>query len=246
MLIYGHRGAKREAPENTLGGFAYAYSVGVRAFELDVHLSSDEQLVVIHDDTVDRTTNATGPVAAFTADALRGLDARAAFPNWPERMGVPTLATVLDAYGDRVRFAIEIKRDAVNILERVCALLVGMIAHYDIAARVTVSSFDRTALMIMHQLSPGLSRAFIGAYDTPWFLNTAIQLECTQIDVPLATGSVAVVREAHKHGLRVIGWPGNTPDDLRTLSLWGVDGITTDYPRNAYAFFDHSSDAGVE
>src|SRR5262245_48572737 len=90
-LIFGHRGAKGEAPENTLSGFSYARSVGVEAFELDVHLSADHELMVIHDATVDRTTNGNGPVAGFTAAELAALDARAGFAAWGVPVGVPRL-----------------------------------------------------------------------------------------------------------------------------------------------------------
>ena len=95
MIVFGHRGARGEAPENTLSGFGFALGLGVDGLELDVRLSADGQLVVIHDETVDRTTDAAGPVAAFRADQLARLDARGSCPEWPQRVGVPTLEQVL-------------------------------------------------------------------------------------------------------------------------------------------------------
>ena len=236
MLLFGHRGARGEAPENTLAGFAHALRAGVAAFELDVRLSADGQLVVIHDQTVDRTTDAAGPVSAYTAARLARLDARAAHPDWPERPGVPLLSEVLDGYAGRARLAIELKRDAPDRLERVCAAVVEHVERYRAAAGVTVTSFDPPALEIMRRLAPALPRALIGAYDTPAFLDTALRLECRQADVQLSRGSAEVVRRAQAHGLRVVGWLGNTAEELAALLAWGVDGITSDYPTRALAY----------
>ena len=236
MLVFGHRGARGEAPENTLAGFAHAYAAGVRAFELDVRLSADDQLVVIHDATVDRTTSATGAVSDLTADELARLDARAAFPTWAEPAGVPRLAEVLDDYAGRVRFAIEIKTDTPERLGRVATHLVAHVNQYGIAERTTITSFDPVALEIVRRLAPAVPRAFIGAFDTPSFLETALRLGCRQADMPVARSSAEMVRRAKLAGLRVVGWQGNTPENLETLLEWGVDGITSDYPTTALAY----------
>jgi glycerophosphoryl diester phosphodiesterase len=235
MLVFGHRGARGEAPENTLAGFAYTLRQGVLALELDVRLTADGELAVIHDATVDRTTDATGLVAAFTAAELSRLDARGGHPEWPAPVGVPRLAEVLDATAGRARLAIEIKTDAPEQLERLCAVLVERLRGRA-RSRVTVTSFDPAALEIMRRLAPALPRAFIGAYDTPATLETALRLECRQADVPVARGMVEVVRQAQAQGLRVVGWLGNTEQDLETLLRWGVDGITSDVPAWALAF----------
>jgi glycerophosphoryl diester phosphodiesterase len=235
VLIFGHRGARGEAPENTLAGFAHAIRQGVLALELDVRLSADDQLVVIHDATVDRTTDASGPVSAFTAAELARLDARGPYSEPSAPVGVPRLSEVLDAVAGRVRLAVEIKTDAPERLERVCAALVAPL--HDAAARggVAVTSFDPAALEMMRRLAPSLPRAYIGAYDTPAFLDTALRLECRQADIPLARGSAEVVREARAHGLRVVGWLGNTEPEIEALLEWRVEGITSDFPSRALA-----------
>src|SRR5690606_17261213 len=89
MQILGHRGAKGEAPENTLAGFAYAKQIGLDAIELDVRLTKDDQVVIMHDPTVDRTTNGQGAVGELTFAELHALDARADFPEWPAACSVP-------------------------------------------------------------------------------------------------------------------------------------------------------------
>ncbi len=90
MLIYGHRGARGEAPENTLAGFHRALAAGASRVELDLRLSSDEELVVIHDETVNRTTDGRGLVAHKSVAELARLDARRAGPDWPDPQSVPT------------------------------------------------------------------------------------------------------------------------------------------------------------
>jgi glycerophosphoryl diester phosphodiesterase len=234
VILVGHRGARGEAPENTIAGFAHARAVGVDRLELDVRLSADDRLVVVHDETVDRTTAATGPVAGFTAAELAGLDARGSCLDWPERVGIPTLDEVLEAIGG-CDLAIEVKRDAPARLERVCALLVGAIGRHGIADRVRVSSFEASALEAVRRLAPDLPRVYIARYDAPGDLETALALGCAQADVPLASGSADVVRAAHARGLGVCGWLGNTPEDVRALVAWGVDAITTDYPTTTRA-----------
>jgi glycerophosphoryl diester phosphodiesterase len=230
VIVFGHRGARGEAPENTLAGFDYARRVGVDGFELDVRLSADGQLVVMHDETVDRTTDATGRVSEFTADQLAQLDARRSYPVWPERVSVPTLEQVLDAFADLPRFEIEVKRDTPERLELVCAQLITIIARYDLAGRATVSSFDETALRIVRRLAPQLPRAYIGAYDELRYLTTAIDLGCAQADIPLASNAPELVREAQARGLVVTGWLGNSEEEVESLVAWNVDHITTDYP----------------
>ncbi|HEU5314635.1 MAG TPA: glycerophosphodiester phosphodiesterase family protein [Chloroflexota bacterium] len=233
MLVFGHRGARGEAPENTLEGFAYAVAHGTLALELDVRLTADRRLAVIHDATVDRTTNATGPVASFTAAELAKLDARAGVA-WPQPVRVPLLEDVLQAHGARLRLAIELKTDTPERLEQVCAALVSHLEAHRPRA-VTATSFDPAALEIMRRRAPHVPRAFIGAYDSSAFLETALRLECRQADVQLSRGSAAAVTQAQAAGLRVVGWPGNTAEHVHALLEWGVDGITSDYPGRTIA-----------
>src|SRR5262249_6403994 len=114
-------------------------------------------------------------------------DARAAFPDWAESAGVPRLIDVLDAFGDTQRFQIEIKTDAPDVLEVVARKLVELIARYNVAERVGISSFDPIALEIVRRIAPELPRAYIGRYDTPDFLATALSLECVGACIPHKT-----------------------------------------------------------
>lgn len=233
MNLFGHRGAKGEAPENTLAGFQYVRTLGIDAFELDVRLSADDQLVVMHDATVDRTTDGQGPVSSFGAEELAALDARAEHPGWPTRVGVPILAEVLAAIPDASQWELEIKSDAPERMERICRQLAVMVAQYGLRGRVMITSFDPVALQLMTAVAPELPRGFIARFDTPDHLETARTLGCARVGIPLATGSAEMTRAAQAAGLDVTGWPGNTHDGVRTLLGWGVDNITTDFPTMA-------------
>ncbi|MCC6867896.1 MAG: hypothetical protein IT522_03655 [Burkholderiales bacterium] len=230
MILYGHRGARNEAPENTLPGFRHALARGITSFEFDVHLSADDQLVVIHDPTVDRTTNGSGAIATMGVAELRRLDARSIFPQWPEPAWVPTLTEVLDLVAGADDMEIEIKTDRPPRLQRVAELVLAAIDRYGIADRVAVTSFDPVALEAVAQRAPGQRRGFIAKYETAEDLATAVRVGATQCAIPLKTGLPERVREAHAAGMRVTGWQGNTRDDVRTLLAWGVDAITSDYP----------------
>ncbi len=228
--IVGHRGARNEAPENTLPGFAHAVALGLNAIELDVHLSRDGNLVVIHDGTVNRTTDAEGPVGSFTAAELAALDARAVFPHWPERIGVPTLDQVLDLLGDMPVIQIEIKKDTVERMEQVADALLASIRRRDLGSRVIVSSFERRAVAAVGAIDAEQARAFIGRYDSVADLETALELGCTQADISLDHGSADMVLRAHDAGLRVVGYQCNSSEALAKCLDWEVDAATSDVP----------------
>jgi glycerophosphoryl diester phosphodiesterase len=239
--LYGHRGAAGEAPENTLAGFQYARQIGVRAFELDVRLSADKQLVVIHDATLERTTHTIGRVRDFTAVQLKTLDARGTCNSWPNPVGVPLLSDVLQAHRDLSAFQIEVKTDTPAALENICAQVIEQIEHFQIGPRTIVTSFDPIALAIMQKRAPRLRRGLIAPYNNPRDLDLALQLECRNVCIPLATSSGEMVRIACANGLEVTGWLGNTIADLETLVGWGVDGITSDLPSMAIPFLRQHS-----
>lgn len=230
VLLYGHRGAKGEAPENTAVGFRYARTLYLDGVQLDVRLSSDNELVVIHDETVNRTTNGRGRVSSMTAAKLAGLDARADFPAWPDVIGVPTLEDALDAASGIPRLAISIQPDEPQRLNRVCQKVVELLEHRWILDRVMILSTSAEALQQIEQLAPFLPRTRAGWFDTETDLDDAKQLRCRSIAVPLATCSTVLVEEAHAREMGVIGWQGNTAEDVKAFMAAGVDGLVTDFP----------------
>jgi glycerophosphoryl diester phosphodiesterase len=230
VLVFGHRGARAEAPENTVAGFRYARGIGLAAVEFDVRLTRDDRLVVVHDKTVDRTTDGTGTVAELTYERIATLDARGQFTGWPEPCRVPTLRETLEATADFEVVAIEVKADRPARLLRLIPKVVSEIRRQHADARVTLTSFDVTALALAREIAPELPRAYIGNWDTTAALTVARLLECQQADMQVSTASAEIVAAAHEAGLRVVGWPCNTEAEFQTLTDWGVDAVTTDVP----------------
>lgn len=230
VIIYGHRGARFEAPENTLPGFAYARKLGLRAVEFDIHLTRDGHLVVIHDARVDRTTNGGGAVADLTLAEIRSLDARSNFPDWPEPCIVPTFAEVLEAVSGFDMMEIEIKTDTPDRLDVIAPKMLGELARHRIPGRVVVTSFDAYALEVVRRHAPGQDRGYIGRWDSPEFLEAAQRLGAVRACVPHKTGSAEIVRAARDRGMSVTGWPCNSAEELAIFQQWGVDCICSDAP----------------
>ncbi len=230
MLVIGHRGARNEAPENTLAGFAYAKRLGLDGVEFDVRLSSDGQLVVIHDATVDRTTNGHGAVSDFTAVQLANLDARAQFPDWKGSCGVPLLTEVLDVLGDDLRMMIEIKKDTPGNEERIIHGVMQELGLRGLMERATLTSFDTVALEIVQREFPDQRRGYIGAWDSEEFIETAQRLGCAHGDAHRTSASPAVIAKAQDSGMTMLGWMCDTREEFDLLSAWGVDAVTTDNP----------------
>lgn len=230
MLMVGHRGARFEAPENTVAGFRHALGLGVRAVEFDVRMTADGQLVVIHDATVDRTTNGTGEVAALTLAELRQLDARSTFPDWPEPCRIPTFGEVLDVVGHLAELVIEIKADTPERLDRVVPMVTAEIERRGIGPQVSITSFEPYALEVARRAAPGIRRGYIGRWDDQAFLDTAVRLECGQIDANHTTADRGLVLKARALGMRVIGWPTNSAEDLASVRTLEPDFFCTDSP----------------
>jgi glycerophosphoryl diester phosphodiesterase len=230
VLIMGHRGARFEAPENTLPGFRYAVGLGLTSVEFDVRLTADNALVIIHDDTVDRTTDGSGRVADLTLSELKALDARSTFPEWPEECSIPTLAEVLDVVSVMPTIEIEIKRDEPARLERLVPLLVDEIRRRGIEAQVRITSFEPYALELAQQHAPDIRRCFIGNWDSADFLETATRLGCARAGVHHPKANHEVVTAAREQGLEVCCWPTNSPEELESALSFAPDILCTDNP----------------
>ncbi|GAA2112720.1 glycerophosphodiester phosphodiesterase [Microlunatus panaciterrae] len=230
MIIFGHRGARFEAPENTVAGFAYAKRIGLRAVEFDVRMTSDDQLVVIHDATVDRTTDGTGPVAEQSLARLRELDARAVFPDWADPCGVPTLDEVLAEVGDLEQLEIEIKKDKAGRSEQIVQTVLDTLENHQVDAEVTITSFHVDSLRLVQRLAPEQQRGYVGEWDSDAFLDIARWLGASRAGMPHETGSAERARAAHELGLSVIGWPCNVAAEVELFRSWDADAVCSDCP----------------
>ena len=233
--IWAHRGARREAPENTLPAFELAVAQGADGVEFDVQLTADGTVVVIHDETVERTTNGTGPVVGFGLSELRGLDASAGFESYAG-VQIPTLADTLALLAPTgLTLNIELKNseeDYPGLEEQVLAA----IAAHDLADRVVLSTFNHYSLKKLQDLgAPSqLGMLYTDPLYKPW--RYAAKLGVGAIHPPARfVLSRGWVRKAHEAGLAVRPWVVNSERQLARMFKWGVDAVFTDVPLAALA-----------
>lgn len=202
-------------PENTLRSFVAAQQAGLDAIELDLHLSKDGALVVMHDTEVDRTTDGTGPIAEKTLSELRALDA-----GHGER--VPVFEEVLDA----VRAPLQAEIKDVQAARALAEVMTGR----DLVGRVEVSSFHDEAIAEIARLVPGVRTALIGSRFGTDIVDRAVAVGAATVCLNIRRLTLEVVEKARKADLRIIGWVVNTQDHLRLVRALELDGATTDYP----------------
>lgn len=202
-------------PENTLRSFVAAEQAGLDAIELDLHLSKDGALVVMHDPEVDRTTDGTGPIADHTLAELRALDA-----GRGER--VPRFEEVLDVVQAPLQAEIKDVQAARALAE--------VIHERDLVRRVEVSSFHDEAVAEVARLVPGVRTALIGSRYGLDIVDRAVAAGAATVCLNLRRLTLEIVEEARKRDLRIIGWVVNTQEQLRLVRALELDGATTDYP----------------
>lgn len=202
-------------PENTLRSFVHAEQAGMDLIELDLHLSKDGALAVMHDAEVDRTTDGKGPISEKTLAELRELDA-----GQGER--VPVFEEVLDAV--RSPLQAEIKDVAA------ARTLAGVMRERDLVDRVEVISFHDEAIAEIAQLVPGVRTALVASRWGEDLVDRAKAVGATRLVLNVRRITLELVERAHAEGLTVVGWVVNTQDHLRLARGLGLDGATTDFP----------------
>lgn len=221
-MIIGHRGAAGLLPENTLAGFAHAVDLGVDGVELDVHMAESE-VVVIHDERVDRTTNGTGRVSELSFAELRRLDAGAGQP-------IPTLKEVLDLIPEQVMVNIELKGPGTALP---VAGILGDRADGDETTKLPsllVSSFDHDELRRFHDICPGVPCAPLAKRFSDGLEPTVRALDAWSVNLSLRTATEAHVRAVRNWGRRCFVYTVNDLATAHALRAIGVTGVFTDYP----------------
>jgi glycerophosphoryl diester phosphodiesterase len=230
--IFAHRGSSKYAPENTLTAFKLAIEQHADAIELDARLSSDGRVVVIHDQTVDRTTNAFGRVDGLTFEELRRLDAGSQFDASFKGERIPSLAEVFEMVGNQIFMNIELKNYSYPN-DDLPARVIELVRNYSLEQSILLSSFNPIALLRAHHLISDvplglltvrgkkgtLARSWLGRVIPHQALHPAWK------DVNLK-----LVSNNHQRGYRVHPYTVNEPMVMRDLFRTGVDGIYTDDP----------------
>ena len=239
LLIYGHRGAKGEAPENTLAGFLHAYRHGIRHFEMDVLLSSDGIPVLLHDLTLDRTTYFQGRAGTYNAEQLGDMDARRNTASWPYTTGIPTLDEMFSQCPEVRHLQLEVKPDERRRLNRLCNRLVEWVQREKAYDRITLTSRSSTFLRAVRRRDRRISTGYVAERRFPAPLRQARQLGCQYLCCSTRLARPSLVEQAHEAGLHVSVWTVNRIHDMLILESMGVDSIITDYPTSALVYFEN-------
>jgi glycerophosphoryl diester phosphodiesterase len=243
-VAIAHRGGARLRPENTLAAMTHAQTFGVDAIECDVRLSADGEPVVIHDATLDRTTDATGPVDRLTADELAGLDAGfhfgpdQAFPYRGRGIGVPRLSDVL-AIAPGLPVIVEIKGDDLATVGPVLEVIRGAGA----TERVVLAGFSQAVLAAVRRDAPHVATSasqaeVLSALRWAWVRLGPRRPAFDLVQAPLRLRGRQVltrsfVRVLRRAGLPVHAWIVDEVDDMRRVLDWGVTGLISDRPDRA-------------
>ncbi|WP_447592764.1 glycerophosphodiester phosphodiesterase [Aquipseudomonas campi] len=228
-LIYGHRGAKGEAPENTLVGFQRCLEHGVRRCELDLFLSRDGELMVIHDPTLKRTTGRRGKVAEHDAQELTTYDARHGGPGWKVPSPIPRLAELFEQC-DFEHWQLEVKSASRVRAARTVLAIQALAERYNLKERITVTSSSREVLRALNRLAPELARGLVAEYAWLDPIKVATHHGCSLLALNWTLCTPERLLKAQKAGLHVSVWTVNEPALMRRLADFGVDSIITDFP----------------
>ena len=221
-LIIGHRGARGHLAENTLPSIAKAIELGVDGVEIDVFKCASGELVVFHDQTLEKLTNAKGYIEQLTLDSIQKIDVLNGFT-------IPTLEEVLDLINGRVFLNIELKGTQTALITDEIIKLYFEKEEWD-SSKIIISSFNWKELELFYSVNTEVSSAVLTEDDPVDAIPIAKQLKAVAINPDYASLNAANVSKIKKEGLKIYTWTVNDPKDIQEMLALGVDGIITDFP----------------
>lgn len=250
VLVIAHQGGEGLRPSNTMSAFENAVALGVDMLETDVHATADGELVLIHDDTVDRTTNGSGALREMSLAEVQALDAGyywtddngQSYPYRGQGLTIPTLRELLTAF-PHMRFNVEIKQ----VEPPIAAPLCDLIRELGMEEQLLVASFSEVAMMAFREVCPEVATSMVQGEIIPFFvlnklwLGATYQPQVEAIQVPEFRGGIVpwgdlrvingrFIRDAQRHNVEFHVWTVNETADMERMLDWGVDGIITDRP----------------
>lgn len=222
LLVIGHRGAKGHVAENTLASFAEAFKLGCHGIEFDVHLSADGEIIVIHDETVDRTTDGKGRVAELSLSQLRNL-------KIDQVHSVSTLSEIIDITPGKSLINIELKAkmSAKPVMHLIENYVVENKRNY---RDFLVSSFDWIALKEIRAANPKIPLGVLTETDLELAIGFSESIKAETLHPHYHLLTAQNVREMQKRNIAVFPWTVNEPEDLAKMRAFKVNGIITDFP----------------
>jgi glycerophosphoryl diester phosphodiesterase len=231
--IFAHRGSKAHAPENTLAAFRLASQQGAPAIELDAKLTSDGEIVVFHDISLDRTSDGKGLLAKHTLQSLKELDAGSYFGESFKGEKIPTLAEVFETVGRQVFINVELTNYS-SPRDQLPDKVIALVKHYGLEDWVMFSSFNRFALQRARQLIPQIPLGLLalpGIFGVParsWIGNRWVDYQA--LHPAIMDAKPRLINKTHLLGKRIYIYTVNNRNDMLRLFKAGVDGIFTDDP----------------
>ncbi|MGK7379607.1 glycerophosphodiester phosphodiesterase [Planococcus sp. 1R117A] len=239
MVNVAHRGASGHAPENTMEAFQKGFEMKADYIEIDVQMTKDGELVVIHDTTVDRTTNGTGKVGDLTFEEIRQLDAGSWFSEDYAGEKVPTFEEVLDAFRGKVGILIELKAPELypGMEEKVADALIERNMDVSNNGKIIIQSFNHESMKKSKELLPNLSHGVLAG--ASWANVTEEQLDqfAAYADYFNPTMNIVtdeLVSDVHEAGMKIYPYTSRSQEQALRLFDLDVDGIITDYTEHVY------------
>ncbi|KZE38981.1 glycerophosphodiester phosphodiesterase [Bhargavaea cecembensis] len=239
IINVAHRGASGHAPENTMAAYQKAFEMKADYIEIDVQMSKDGELVIIHDNTVDRTTNGTGTVGEMTFEELRQLDAGSWFGEEYTGEKILTFGEVLDAFRGKIGILIELKSPELypGVEEKVAEELVKRNLHKPNNEKVVIQSFNHESMQKSKELLPSLPHGVIAG--PSWANVTEEQLAefATYADYFNPNMNIVtheMVGDVHEAGMKIYPYTSRSQEQALRLFDLNVDGIVTDYTEHVY------------
>ncbi|WP_414835190.1 glycerophosphodiester phosphodiesterase [Bacillus altitudinis] len=231
MYIIAHRGSSSAAPENTIAAFDVAVEQGADYIELDVQMTMDQHVVVIHDDTVDRTTNGNGLVKSYTLDQLKKLNAGSWFDQQYTNERIPTLQEILERYSQRIGILIEIKHPKRQIgIEKAVARIINRFAY---SRHIIIQSFDVHALQRIKAFAPSLRTALIikpDAFKLTKRKLTTYSSFANCLNMKKTMINKWWIDRIHSFGMEVFIWTVKDQKTADRIKKYPIDGVVTDNP----------------
>lgn len=224
-VVVGHRGAAGLAPENTLRAFEVALQLGVDGVEFDVQRSADGELMIFHDETLERTTNGQGYLKDFTRTELQNLDAGNKFGEVFRGEKIPTLYEVVD-FLRHTNLILHLEVKSPHLYAGIAEQLVGFIRGEDMVGRIQVRSFDHQALHKIYQLAPEIAISELWWEKIP----IAHDMAFPTLNALYTLYTPENIAALHQVGKKVTAWTVNDAESAKRLIVMGIDGLTTDYP----------------
>ncbi|GLB60477.1 putative glycerophosphoryl diester phosphodiesterase YhdW [Cytobacillus sp. NCCP-133] len=227
----GHRGAAGYCPENTFPSYDRALEMGADYLEIDVQLSKDGKLVVIHDTLVDRTTDHKGKVSDYTFDELRKMDAGSWFSPKFRGAVIPLLEEVLDLYADRVGLLIELKKPSLypGIEERLAEELRKRNLHLKGNDHIIVQSFEKESMQKFKKLLPEVPVGILINYPPDKIEMKEISKYASYVNPKWTIVNKRVLYLIHSNGMKAISWTVRSKREADKLKHFPLDGIAADY-----------------